>query len=153
MARSRIPYRQLTLAVTAFAVSLAAACGPSDEAQRRRQAKAAFDRAEADEAAGRVDEAIAGYSEAIRLVPGYTRAYNRRGVLYQQQGKLGEAVADYTTAIGQLPNEANFYFNRASAYRAQGKMFNAQADLTKAMALFGAAGVEHGTRPSRRQRK
>ena len=137
MARSGGPCREATLAVLAVAVSLVGACGPSEETLRRQRAKAAFDRAEADEAAGRVDEAIAGYSDAIRLVPGYTRAYNRRGVLYQQKGRLDEAIADYTTAIGQLPREPNFHFNRASAYQALGETAKAAADLQKAKALSG----------------
>ena len=137
MARPGGPRREATLAVLAVAVSLVAACGPSEETLRRQQAKAAFDRAEADEAAGRVDEAIAGYGEVVRLAPGYTRAYNRRGVLYQQNGRLDEAVADYTTAIGQLPHEPNFYFNRASAYQALGETAKAEVDLRKAKALSG----------------
>jgi tetratricopeptide (TPR) repeat protein len=135
-----------TLVVLAIAVLYACACGPSGQTLRRQRAKAAFDRAEADEAAGRIDEAIAGYGEAIRLAPGYTRAYNGRGVLYQQKGQLDEAIADYTTAIGQLPHEPNFYFNRASAYQAQGETAKAKADLQKAKGLSGLAGQTEPTR-------
>jgi tetratricopeptide (TPR) repeat protein len=47
---------------------------------------------------GKYDEAIATYTEAIRLNPGAAEAYENRGLAYKSQGKLREAKADFAKA-------------------------------------------------------
>ena len=46
-----------------------------------------------------LDSAIAHYSKAINLYPGYARAYFNRAVAYENEGKYEEAVLDYAQAL------------------------------------------------------
>ena len=46
-----------------------------------------------------LDSAIAHYSRAINLYPGYARAYFNRATAYENKGKREKAEADYTQAL------------------------------------------------------
>ena len=58
--------------------------------------------------------ALAAYDRAVRLAPGYARAYNYRGTLKHQElaERLG-ALVDYDRAISLAPNLAAAYFARS----------------------------------------
>jgi tetratricopeptide (TPR) repeat protein len=47
---------------------------------------------------GRWDEAIAAFSEVIRIDPHYARAYQNRAVAYSQKGDHAQAAADLEKA-------------------------------------------------------
>ncbi|MBE9540871.1 MAG: tetratricopeptide repeat protein, partial [Proteobacteria bacterium] len=49
-------------------------------------------------------KAVADYSRAIELYPDYTRAYNSRGLAYDDMGLYNKAITDYDKAIGLDPN-------------------------------------------------
>ena len=65
-------------------------CGPSAEEE--------FEKGNVNLELEKDDEAIADYTEAIRLNPEYAAAYYNRGVVYEKQGKQAEADADYAKA-------------------------------------------------------
>jgi len=60
---------------------------------------------------GDYDRAIADYTQAIKLNPNYSEAYNNRGVVYQDKGNKSLAIADYRTAVRLDPNEALYRDN------------------------------------------
>ena len=58
-----------------------------------------YNRGVAYGAKGDFDKAIADYTEAVRLSPGFPDACDRRGKTYAAKGKLDMAIADYTEAM------------------------------------------------------
>jgi len=80
-------------------------------------------------------EAIADFTEAIRLDPQFALAYNNRGFVYDQLGQHTEAIADYTEAIRLDPQFALAYNNRGAVYNALGQHTEAIADYTEAIRL------------------
>ncbi len=50
---------------------------------------------------GKVDRAIADYTQAIRLKPNFATAYNNRGVAYEKKGKVDRAAYDEGYRIGR----------------------------------------------------
>ena len=48
---------------------------------------------------GRADESLVFYKEAIRLEPGFARAYHNLGYAYQHLGQLEEALDNYDQAL------------------------------------------------------
>lgn len=97
-----------------------------------------------------VDNAIADYSEAIRLDPDYPSAYYNRGCLYLDRAQFDPAIADFTKAMslaapsgihskGQALStnqvRADYYEARGSAWRGKGDMTRAVADFKEAVRL------------------
>ena len=66
---------------------------------------------------GQYDLAIADYTEAIRLSPGFVDAYMNRGFCYGMQGEYNLAVSDFTKAITLNPYSPGAYYNRGSRIR------------------------------------
>lgn len=62
---------------------------------------------------GEYDEAIADYSEAIRLDPQDARGYASRGIARKRSGNYREAIADYTEALRLDPENPNHSINFA----------------------------------------
>ena len=52
-----------------------------------------------DEDSEELDNAIAHYSKAINLYPGYARAYFNRAIAYENEGKYEKANLDYAQAL------------------------------------------------------
>lgn len=87
---------------------------------------------------GRLDEAVAAYSEAIRLDTGYKAAYYNRGQAYFTLGRPGLAVDDHTRAIELSTNDPHqplAYAGRAMSYTLLSQDEEAQKDMAKAIEL------------------
>jgi len=84
---------------------------------------------------GKLEEAIAEYSEAIRLEPRLVPAYYIRGVTYAQLGQYERAVQDYDEAIRLNPQYAQAYYSRSAAYIKLGQMERATQDYREAIRL------------------
>ena len=72
-------------------------------AQLDKNSLAYYNRGIAWQAKGQLDEAIADYSEAIRLNPKFVRAYYNRGIAWNAKGESDKAIADYNEAIRLNP--------------------------------------------------
>jgi Flp pilus assembly protein TadD len=85
--------------------------------------------------AGKPDEKIQCYSEAIRLKPDYASAYNNRGVARDDRGDLAGAIRDYSEAIRLKPNYADAYNNRGVSRKRQDDLAGAIQDFNEAILL------------------
>jgi tetratricopeptide (TPR) repeat protein len=81
------------------------------------------------------DKAIADYTKAIQLNPGYAKAYYNRGVAHRDNGNHTKAVADFTEAIWLRPAFADAYYNRGVAHHNMDEPDKAIADYTDAIRL------------------
>ena len=84
---------------------------------------------------GKLQEAIAGYNEAIRLDPTLAKAYSNRGSVYTDLGQPETAILDYNQAISLDPKLAVAYSNRGKAYYDLGDLDNAIPDYDEALRL------------------
>ena len=80
-------------------------------------------------------EAIKLLSEAIKLDPELTLAYNARGFAYLRLKRYALARADFDKAIRQNPMYINAYTNRAALRKLTGDVAGSAADRSKARIL------------------
>jgi Flp pilus assembly protein TadD len=106
-------------------------CGPS----KAQQAKDAVRRGVAHAHQREFYQAIAEFTEAIRLNPNDAETYYRRGAAYDEVYAAGLAIADFTKAIQLDPNYAKAYYYRYILYEETGEFDKAKADLAKAKLL------------------
>ena len=64
---------------------------------------------------GRVDEAIAHYSAALRFEPDYADAHNNLGVIFAKRGDLAAAAEQFAEALRIDPNHSDAAANLARA--------------------------------------
>jgi len=104
-------------------------------APQQRTAKSYLDSADAAFKKRDYDNAIADYTQVIRLDPNNKDAYNRRGLSYSAKRDYDKAIADYTQAIRIDPKYGVFFYNRAKEYTNKGDYDKAIADFTEAIRL------------------
>ena len=122
--------KRLALATVVLLLGIAG-CGESQE----EQAIDAYNRGVDHDEVIQRDDAIADYTEAIRLNPKYTEAYCKRGGVYSMKGQRDDAIADYTEAIRLNPKYTEAYYGRAFTYSKKGEYDKAIADCTIAINL------------------
>jgi tetratricopeptide (TPR) repeat protein len=83
--------------------------------------------------AGKDQEAVAQYSQAVVIDPSHTEAFTCRGLAYNALGQYDKAIADFTRAISLGSHDA--YITRAYAYRKLKDSDNALADCNRAIEL------------------
>ena len=84
---------------------------------------------------GRHDRAIADFTEALKLAPGYPNAYNGRGNAYADKGLYDRAIAEFSRAIELNPLHRNAHYNRGRAFHNKGLYERAIADYSVAIRL------------------
>jgi Tetratricopeptide repeat len=84
-------------------------------------------------------EAIADYSELIRLGPDDLNAYSMRGTDYYELGEFGKAVADLSEVIRHGKGSDSEYHFRGLAYAALRQYNKAIADLTESIRLWSTS--------------
>ena len=84
---------------------------------------------------GEQDEAIAAFSEAIRIDPKEAAAYFNRGLAWRSKGAYDNAIADYNQALALNPNSFQVYINRGVAWGRKGEYDKAVADYNQALQL------------------
>ena len=95
--------------------------------------------------AGRTDEALANFRNAIELQPNFAIAYNGLGNVLLGEKKLDEAITAYRKAIELQPNLAMPYSNLGSVLTQQGKLDEAIAAHQKAVNLRPDAAIAHSS--------
>ncbi|HWR39378.1 MAG TPA: tetratricopeptide repeat protein [Patescibacteria group bacterium] len=85
--------------------------------------------------AGLMPEAIADYSQAIRIKPEDWLNYANRGVLYMEKEMYEHAVNDFNEALELEPKDIGSYYNRGEAFMAQGLYSIAIDDFNAIIAL------------------
>ena len=65
---------------------------------------------------GQYDKAVADYSDAIRLLPGYADAYRDRGYVRMLKGDLEKALVDLDFAVRLAPKDPAAYVSRGKAH-------------------------------------
>ncbi|VIO66053.1 Beta-barrel assembly-enhancing protease [Bradyrhizobium ivorense] len=83
--------------------------------------------------AGKTDEALAAFDQALTSDPYNIQALYGRGVIYQGRGQHQQAVEDFTAASGLSPQKAEPLIGRATSYLALDKAREAAADLDEAV--------------------
>ena len=81
------------------------------------------------------DNAIADYTEAIRLNPHYVYAYVNRGIEWMVKGNYDKAIADHNEAIRLNPGYAVTYVDRGFEWMNKGEYDKAMADYNEAIRL------------------
>jgi tetratricopeptide (TPR) repeat protein len=84
---------------------------------------------------GEKEQAIADYSKAIELDPGYLIASFNRGVAYGETGQWDKAVTDYTRVLMFDPGHVKAFYNRGLAYANLGQWSKAVEDYSKVIRL------------------
>src|SRR5262245_14269007 len=85
--------------------------------------------------AGKPDEALKDYAEAIRLRPRAASYYGNRAVIYRELKKFDEAIADHNTAVELSPDSEAVYVNRGVTYTRKKEFAKAAADYAKVLEL------------------
>jgi tetratricopeptide (TPR) repeat protein len=84
---------------------------------------------------GRIDEALADFSRALKIRPGYVEAVQGRAATYIEAGRFGEAVDEASRAIAGGADEAALYDVRGVAYYREGLYGKAEEDFARAVRL------------------
>jgi tetratricopeptide (TPR) repeat protein len=82
---------------------------------------------------GKLDQAIADYTEAIQLKPDFILAFLNRGTAHRKKGEFDLAIADYSKAIQLRADLYDAYTLRGICYARKGQFEEAVADYTKAL--------------------
>ncbi len=85
--------------------------------------------------AGRYNEAIKQYSEAIRLDPLNVEYLYARGDCFNHVGDYDSAIIDLNLAIEILPIIADLFFCRGISYKAKGNFEQAISDFTRGLKI------------------
>lgn len=91
--------------------------------------------AEALAGEGRLDEAVAHYREATRLLPGVAEWHNDLGVVLTRQGLVAEAAAEYEKAVLLRPRFVEARNNLGAMLARQGRTSEAVAQYTEALRI------------------
>lgn len=94
-----------------------------------------FQQARALRGAGRIEEAVAAYDEALALRPASVEAHFNRGNALQALGRHDQAVAAYDRLLVLAPADAEAFNNRAVSLAALGRHGEALASCDAALAL------------------
>ena len=78
------------------------------------------------EQAGKGEEAIKAYREAIRLEPNYTEAYTQMGLAYANLNEFAEAVKAFQEVVRLQPQSGQAHGNLGAAYMKMGRFSEAR---------------------------
>jgi tetratricopeptide (TPR) repeat protein len=93
--------------------------------------------------AGRINEAMLDFDDAVRLDSQCWRAIHNRGLLFAQAGEFEKAFDDFSRAITINPGFAKAYSNRAALYIVAGDVHPALDDYSKAIEVDPDLAVAH----------
>jgi protein O-mannosyl-transferase len=85
--------------------------------------------------AGRMQEAVEQYEQALRIKPDFAAAYNNLGIALRQAGRIQEAIALYEQALRLKPDSAAAHHNLGLALRQAGKVQEAIGHYEQALRI------------------
>jgi tetratricopeptide (TPR) repeat protein len=103
--------------------------------QAGSEIQSALSQAIAHHRAGRLDQAIAAYQQALALAPDEADIHNNLAMAMRQRGRLTEAITEYQTAIKLNPDMAEVHNNLGIALKDVGQIDAAIAAYRRALAL------------------
>jgi tetratricopeptide (TPR) repeat protein len=80
-------------------------------------------------------QAIADFSEALKMKPNDAGIHERRAYVEMKMNDLDKALADYSEAIRLSPDEVRYHLYRGYIYERKGDVKNSMADTEKALKL------------------
>ena len=83
----------------------------------------------------RLIEAVASYTQAIKINPNYADAFNNLGNTLREQGKIEGAIDCYIKALSVRPDFAEAYLNMGVTLVDKGKLAEAIESFKKALAI------------------
>ena len=89
----------------------------------------------ANNAQGKLEEAIAAHNKALLIKPDFAEAHNNIGAAFQSQGKFEEASAAYNKALLIKPDYARAHYNLGNTLQELGRSKDAEASYRKAISL------------------
>ena len=90
----------------------------------------------ANNAQGKLEEAIAAHNKALLIKPDFAEAHNNIGAAFQSQGKFEEASAAYNKALLIKPDYARAHYNLGITLQELGRLEEAVESYRKAIALI-----------------
>ena len=84
---------------------------------------------------GKIQEAIAHYTEALRIAPGFAQAHYNLGVALERQGRTQEATVRYVEALRLAPDLVQAHINLGALLAGQGKTQEAMTHYTEALRI------------------
>lgn len=105
------------------------------QGSQKKKAEAIVAQANEHVRAGRLDDAIEGYSSAIKTAPKLIDGYHNRALAYEQKGDYDKAIGDHTTVIRLAPKAADAFLMRASANQRKGDHDRAITDFTSVIRM------------------
>jgi tetratricopeptide (TPR) repeat protein/SAM-dependent methyltransferase len=103
-----------------------------------------YDRGNALQAQGKLDEAIDCYRRALAYKPDFADAHTNLGTALHRLGKLNEAVTSYRAALSFTPYAADLHYNLGSAFMALGRPDEAVACFRSALSVKPDHAFAHG---------
>src|SRR5439155_1201721 len=85
--------------------------------------------------AGRLDEAIDQYQQALKIRPDYGIAHNNLGNVLLGRGNPGEALEHFREALRLDPSNAEAHYNVGSVLRSRGDLSEAAGQFREALQL------------------
>ena len=85
--------------------------------------------------AGSTDQAIAHYTEALRIAPNYVEAHNNLGNALEKTGRRDEAIAHFRRALALRPDYARVHNNIGVALAGSGRASEAIAEYQEALRI------------------
>ncbi|WP_189454071.1 tetratricopeptide repeat protein [Streptomyces abikoensis] len=92
-------------------------------------------RAERHRRAGRAEDALADYRDALQLDPSCPRVFTGRGILYRAMSRLAASRADFTRALELTPGDPAALAGRGATHRLMGRYGDALTDLQRAIEI------------------
>jgi tetratricopeptide (TPR) repeat protein len=107
---------------------------------KKESAKAFFKTGMKEKNAGNYDDAVTGFTEAVRLDSNFSEAYAGRAEAYLKKEDYDNAIADYTEVIRRDSNDIAVYLARVETYSKKKDYDGAIADLETILQKASSAG-------------
>ena len=91
--------------------------------------------ADASASHGQWDDAIAGYTQALRIQPKLERVLAARGVVWANKGNFDAALADYNASLALNPDQIDTLVHRSGLYLCKDDTHGAARDASAALRM------------------